>query len=128
MQGYGDPFCRRPFPWDKIDEVDSDGRIRERYQNMISLRNMSKAFSIGEYECVYKIGRVYAFIRAYHDEKYLVIANMGTGDEVARVDVARYGIKKMTCITHDAETKEAEDGIYYIDMPRFWLKAYRVDK
>lgn len=62
MQGYGDPFCRQTFPWDKIDEIDADGRIRERYKNMISLRNLSKAFSIGDFEAVYTIGHVYAFI------------------------------------------------------------------
>ncbi len=127
MQGYGDPFCRQTFPWDKIDEIDEDGRIRERYRNMITLRNMSKAFSIGDFECVYKIGHVYGFIRSYGDEKYLAMFNMGKSEEHARVDVARFGIKKMTCITHDVETKESPDGIHYIDMPRLWLKVYKAE-
>lgn len=128
MQGYGDPFCRQTFPWDKIDEIDADGRIRERYKNMISLRNLSKAFSIGDFESVYAMGRVYGFIRAYRDEKYLIIANMGTGEERVRVDVGRYGIKKMRCITtHDVDVKESEDGIHYIDMPRLWIKVYKAE-
>lgn len=127
MQGYGDPFCRSTFPWDKIDEVDSDGRVRERYKNMIALRNMSKAFSIGEFESVYTNGHVYGFIRSYEDEKYLVMVNTGTGEERVRVDVARYGIKKMTCITMDKESKESSDGIHYIDMPRLWLKVYKAE-
>ena len=127
MQGYGDPFCRQTFPWDKIDEIDADGRVRERYRKMITLRKMSKAFSIGEFDCVYKIGHVYGFIRSYGDEQYLVMANMGKSEERARVDVARYGISKMTCITQDVETKESSDGIHYIDMPRLWIKVYKAE-
>ncbi len=125
MQGYGDPFCRTPFPWDRIDEIDPDGLVRTRYKNMITLRNMSKAFSIGEFECVYKIGYVYGFVRSYENERYLVMANMGKSEEHVRVDVARFGIKKMTCVTHDIETKESGDGIHYIDMPRLWIKVYK---
>ncbi len=128
MQGYGDPFCRQTFPWDKVDEIDSDGRFRERYGNMITLRKMSKAFSIGSYECVHKIGRVYSFIRAYHNERYLVVVNLATNEERARIDVGRYGIKKLTCVTHEPdEALEAEDGIFFVDMPRLWLKVYRAE-
>lgn len=127
MQGYGDPFCRQTFPWDKIDEIDPDGRVRERYKNMISLRNKSKAFSVGEFECVHKIGHVYGFIRYYNDEKYVVVVNMGTTEEYARIDVARYGIHKMVCVTSEVETKEAGDGIYFVDMPRLWIKVYKAE-
>ncbi len=127
MQGYGDPFCRQTFPWDKIDEIDPDGRVRERYKNMISLRNKSKAFSVGEFECVHKIGHVYGFIRYYNDEKYVVVVNMGTTEEYARIDVARYGIHKMVCVTNEVEIKEASDGIYFVDMPRLWIKVYKAE-
>lgn len=127
MQGYGDPFCRQTFPWDKIDEIDPDGRVRERYKNMIALRNKSKAFSIGEFDCLYKAGHVYGFIRYYEDERYVVIVNMGTTEEYVRVDAARYGIHKMVCVTSEVETKEAEDGIYFIDMPRLWIKVYKAE-
>ncbi len=127
MQGYGDPFCRQTFPWDKIDEIDPDGRVRERYKNMISLRNKSKAFSVGEFECVHKIGHVYGFIRYYNDEKYVVVVNMGTTEEYARIDVARYGIHKIVCVTNEVEIKEASDGIYFVDMPRLWIKVYKAE-
>lgn len=53
---------------------------------------------------------------------------MGTGEERVRVDVGRYGIKKMRCITtYDVDVKESEDGIYYIDMPRLWIKVYKAE-
>ena len=128
MQGYGDPFCRAAFPWDKIDEIDPDGRVRERYKNMIRLRNLSKAFSVGEFESVHKLGHVYGFIRYHEDEQFIVVANMGTTEERARIDVGRYGIRKMSCVTSENEIHESADGIYYIDMPRLWIKVYRAEK
>ena len=129
MQGYGDPFCRQTYPWDNVDEVDKDGRIRQRYKNMIKLRNSSKAFSIGDFECVHKVGHVYGFVRCYHDEKYLIVANLGTREERARVDVARYGMRKLKCQTSDDNSLlESSDGIHFIDMPRLWIKVYKVEK
>jgi 4-alpha-glucanotransferase len=127
MQGYGDPFCRQCYPWGKEDEIDPTGVMRERYKNMIALRKMSKAFTIGEFESVYKIGRVYAFIRQYDDEKYIVVANMDVKDAQIRLDVARFGITKMTCVSADEEVKESSDGIHFIDMPQLWIKAYRAE-
>ena len=128
MQGYGDPFCRQTFPWDKINEIDPDGRVRKRYKDMISLRNSSKAFSIGEFDSVYQGGHVYGFIRYYKNEKYVVMVNMGTTEEYVRVDVARYNINKIICVTQEVESKEADDGIYYIDMPRLWIKVYKAEE
>ncbi len=127
MQGYGDPFCRATFPWDGIDEIDPDGLVRTRYKNMITLRNMSKAFSIGEFESVYTIGSVYAFLRRYEDESFLVIVNFSAGTEKVRVDAARYGIRKIVGITLDAETTESSDGIFYIEIPRHFLKVYKTE-
>lgn len=125
MQGYGDPFCRQTFPWDKIDEIDPEGKVRERYKNMIKLRKMSQAFSIGEFESVYAIGSVYAFIRYYDNDQFIVVVNMGVNHEHIRLDIAKYGICEIECISADEETHSARDGIYHIDMPQMWLKVYK---
>ncbi|MGN0150474.1 MAG: glycoside hydrolase family 13 protein [Clostridia bacterium] len=127
MQGYGDPFCRQCYPWGREDELDPTGKMRERYRNMISLRNSSKAFSIGDFESVYKIGHVYAFLRSYKDEKYIVVANMDVKFSQIRLDVARFGITKMICVSADEETKESKDGIHFIDMPQLWIKVYKAE-
>lgn len=128
MQGYGDPFCRATFPWDSMDSDDYDVRVRDRYKKMIALRNMSKAFSVGEFKCVYKIGHVYGFVRYYGDDMYLVVANMGTTEEHVRIDAGKYGMKKMVCVTNEKdEVKESSDGIHYIDMPRLWIKVYKAE-
>ena len=126
VQGYGDPFCRCCMPWGRFDEVDPDGRTRERYRNMITLRHMSKAFSIGEFESVYTEDYVYAFVRYYDEDKYLVVANMGSTHENVRVDVARYNICGIECVTAETEEMSAADGIFRVNMPPLWIKVYKV--
>lgn len=123
MQGYGDPFCRGTYPWDNIS---TDGEnMREYVKNMISLRKSSMAFSRGEFECVYKIGGVYAFIRRYQGETYFVIANAGYDDKV-RVDMARFGIRELNGIGFD-EYHKAENSIFFVNVGRYEIKAYRTD-
>lgn len=130
MQGYGDPFCRATFPWDNIDEQDPDGRVRTRFRQMIELRNSSKAFSVGEFETVYKIGGVYGFMRYTDDDMFLVLINASADyANKVRVDVARFGVRKIVCVTHEPdEVHESVDGIYHINMPNYWLKVFRCEK
>ena len=129
MQGYGDPFCRETYPWEHVEELDADGKIRKRVRQMIALRNRSKAFSIGEFEPVYRIGNVYAFMRYTEDEMYLVVVNAGSNYAgQVRVDIARFGVRKIICVTCETEEHhEAADGIYRIDMPQCWLKVFRCE-
>ncbi|MCD8390584.1 MAG: glycoside hydrolase family 13 protein [Firmicutes bacterium] len=127
MQGYGDPFCRKTFPWDDITKCDPEGIVRKRYKKMITLRKSSDAFSTGEFKSVYKYGSVYGFLRYTDDESYLVVVNMGLDFKNIRVDVAKYGIKKLVCVSDDGknETLTAQNGIYYIDMPKLWVKVFK---
>lgn len=129
MQGYGDPFCRCTFPWGHVDEIDPDGTVRSRYKKMIALRNSSKAFSIGDFQCVYKIGHVYGFVRRYYGEQYLVVVNMGTTEENIRVDIARFGMKTLSCVIGgENEELESADSIHFVNMPRLWIKVYKAEK
>ena len=62
------------------------------------------------------------------NEKYLIVANLGTREERARVDVARYGMRKLKCQTSDDNSLlESSDGIHFIDIPRLWIKVYKVE-
>lgn len=124
MQGYGDPFCRRTFNWDDAEKNPSAVNMREYYKKIIEIRKSSKAFSIGEFECVYKIGRVYGFVRIYQNEKYLVLANMGDNYERVRVDTARFDIKNLSSVIDD-EVSSAEDGIHFIDIDGFKIKIFK---
>lgn len=126
VQGYGDPFCRSCMPWGHFDEVDPDGRVRERYKNVIALRNTSKAFSLGEFESVYTEGMVYGFVRYYDNDMFIVIANCGTTRENIRLDVAKYNIRTIECVTAESEELTSNDGIFHIDIQSLWLKVYKV--
>jgi 4-alpha-glucanotransferase len=128
MQGYGDPFCRACMPWDRFEEIDPDGRVRNRYKNMIALRKMSKAFSIGEFESVYTEGYVYGFVRYYDKDMFVVIVNCGNSNENVRIDVAKYNIRAMECVTAENEGVQSGDGIFHIDIPSLWVKVYKVSE
>ena len=128
LQGYGDPFCRKTFPWDNMFQDDPSGIVNLRYRNMIKLRRKSPAFSIGKYESVYKMGHVYGFVRYTDDECFLVMVNCGLNFERVRVDVGRFGIKRLEGITENCENQESADGIYNIELQKIWLKVYRAIK
>ena len=128
MQGYGDPFCRGTFPWNEVDVLDPDAKVRTRFSKMIELRNSSKALSVGEFESVYKIGNVYGYVRYNNDEMYLVLVNAGNAyANQIRVDVARFEIRRICCVTKETEIHESCDGIYHIDMPGYWIKVFKCE-
>ena len=45
IEGYSDPFCRKPFPWHNIDE-----RLLEHYRKLGAIRAQNKAFDSGSFE------------------------------------------------------------------------------
>ncbi len=126
MQGYGDPFCRGTYPWDNTGEVDPDNVMYNHFSKMISLRNSSDAFSTGEFECVYKIGAVYGFMRYNNNEKYVVLANFSAGDERIRLDVSRFGVKNMVSLIND-DTLSSPNGIYFADTKAYSVNIYKCE-
>lgn len=120
VQGYGDPFCRSTFPWDKIDEVDPGEDMRSWIKSLTRLRKSSKAFSVGEFNYVYRIGNTYAYIREYRNEKYIVLTNFDSTPKDIRLDAARYGVtslKAMLSTDHSNSEYESCDGIFFIKIP-----------
>lgn len=125
MTGYGDPFCRATFPWDDMNKYDKTGTVFENYKSLIALRNNNSALSTGEFETVYKVGGVYAYIR-YDSEKFVVAANMGNDFERIRLDAARFGIREMVSVFGGEEDLFSDDGIFYADLPAMSVKIYKV--
>ncbi|MDD6482987.1 MAG: glycoside hydrolase family 13 protein [Clostridiales bacterium] len=126
IQGYGDPFCRRTFPWGREDEIDEGGTVRSRYRKMIALRNGSKAFSIGEFESLYKSGHVYSFIRYWEDEIFIVVVNAAQTEAHIRLDAARFGVKRLTGVVAGCDERhERKDGIFYIDIQSYGVKIFK---
>ncbi len=129
IEGYGDPFCRMCFPWDKMDEVDSMGEMRGWIKNLIALRKSDDAFSTGDIETVYKIGHAYAYMRKGDAAKYLVVANPEGVHRDIRLDVARYNITKMSSVlsTNCDSSHESGDGIFYIKAEPYSVTVYKCD-
>lgn len=56
MEGYRDPFCRRPYPWGKENK-----KILNSIRNITSVRKSEKAFAHGDFS-VLEMNRDYAVI------------------------------------------------------------------
>jgi len=108
LEGYKDPFCRKCFPWGN-----EDTDIFEYYKKIIAVRNNGNEIKSGEFETIYKYKRCYGFIRYNDTAKTVVIINFGSDDKI-RLDVARYGIKRLT--EEDGKENKSDNGIFYIDI------------
>ena len=68
MEGYRDPFNRRPYPWGKEDEG-----LLEWYRKIGNLRRTRPEFIDGEYRVIYAKNGIFAFKR----DELTVIINRG---------------------------------------------------
>ena len=81
MEGYHDPFCRRPFPWGR--EEDS---VVEFYRILGKIRRSHPVFEDGEFRVLWAKGGLLAYLREGRGEKLLILAN-------AAVQDATYSVK-----------------------------------
>ena len=72
IEGYGDPFCRRPFPWGR-----EDADLLSHYRALGRLRREHPALTRGEFRFVEHDATSFVFERASNDERILVLANVG---------------------------------------------------
>ena len=81
MEGYGDPFCRRFFPWDNIDK-----EIHSFYKRMGSIRASYKVFVDGGYELIDGGDGVFCFRRfkeeqeSRNSEEVIICINLSDKD------------------------------------------------
>lgn len=128
MQGYGDPFCRACFPWDTADEVDPGAEMRNWIKSLTTLRKSSKAFSMGKFNYIYRIGCTYAYIRRNGEDKYIIVVNFDNMAKDIRLDAARYDVTKIeTVLSTDSVniSSESADGIFYINTPPHSLIVFK---
>ena len=79
LDGANDPFCRKPFPWDKAKQ---DTELLALYQRMSRLRKRSRALCYGGCHVIYAEENVVIFLRLYQQERVLVAVNRGEPCEV----------------------------------------------
>lgn len=73
---------------------------------------------------MYKIGRVYAFMRYIGDDRRIVLAGMSEDEDVIRLDLARYFIDML--IDEDGNEYHAHNGIFYIHVKRYSAMVFEV--
>ena len=70
LSGYEDPFNRRFFPWDNIDND-----LLSYFKNLSKIKNEVKAFQTGRVDALFAGEKCVAFKRYTEDECYVVIAS-----------------------------------------------------
>ena len=81
LEGYHDPFCRRPYPWGKEDET-----LLKHYKKLGELRNIEKAFDRGSFRVLEHNKDTIAYERCKDDSRVVVIANGGESIYRTRID------------------------------------------
>ncbi len=119
MQGFGDPFCRRCFPWGNEDK-----QLADFFKTAIHMRNENEALRLGAIETVYGEGPVSAYIRTYNNTCLLVICNTAqTHDWYAALELGKFGIHTLK---NSNETHTSETGRFNIYLPPCSYKILEV--
>ncbi len=81
LEGYHDPFCRRPYPWGRENE-----ELLEHYRKLGELRNIEKAFDRGSFRVIQHSQETLAYERYKDDSRVVVIANGGENIYRTRIE------------------------------------------
>ncbi|MBQ3483752.1 MAG: glycoside hydrolase family 13 protein [Clostridia bacterium] len=73
MEGYHDPFCRRPFPWGRENK-----RLLAFYRKLGNMRRTHSALADGEFRLLRSEPHALLFVRENESEQIFVAANRGT--------------------------------------------------
>ncbi len=76
LEGYGDPFCRMPFPWNGISGT-YRAEILEYYRMLGKMRSCEEALDSGSFEILSYTESAIAYAREKNGSYLLVIANRG---------------------------------------------------
>ena len=81
LEGYHDPFCRRPFPWGR-----ENAELLEHYRALGRIRNKYAVFKDGDFEIDTAEGDVLVFSRKSENEHIKVLVNLGDNDYCYDID------------------------------------------
>ena len=88
IEGYGDPFCRKPFPWGR-----EDADLLAHYRALGKLRRQHPALTNGDFRFLEHDATSFVFERVNKGERILVLANMG---EARTFDIPAKSINALT--------------------------------
>ena len=72
MEGYGDPFCRKPFPWDNINI-----ELLNHYKKLGKIRKNSPSLAGGDFEITAHYKGLLSYRRTKDEDIILVCSNTG---------------------------------------------------
>lgn len=87
MEGWGDPFCRRPYPWGR-----EDADLVEYYRCVGRFRRSNPLYRDGVFRIEYAEGKVLAFSRSLNNDCIYTVSNMSE----TPIDLPRGCINAMT--------------------------------
>ena len=70
MEGYSDPFNRRPFPWDRVDDD-----IKQHYTRLGQIRAENSVYREGDLSVILLNENYFVFTRSSGNEKIVTFAN-----------------------------------------------------
>ncbi len=83
MEGMGDPFCRYPFPWHRIDE-----EINAHYKKLGEIRRGEDIFAGGEFKITRAEGGYFEFVRYKKGTDGYILVAVNMGNEPIKTHVA----------------------------------------
>jgi len=81
LEGYGDPFCRRPYPWGK-----EDAELLEFYRRLGAIRRGEPCFALGDFRAEMAGERVIKIIRERDGDKVMAVVSRAPHSEVICLD------------------------------------------
>ncbi len=76
LEGYRDPFCRRPYPWSS-----GDGKLRKKFTALNALRHSEEALKRGSFEVLQSDDDCLMLVRHCGGEGLLLLSNMSHGEK-----------------------------------------------
>lgn len=93
LEGYHDPFCRRPFPWGRENAV-----LTAHYRALGKIRQENPALATGDFEILACTGHAICYCRRDTTQTLIVAANRG--EENAVFSVPAGAVELLTGQTH----------------------------
>lgn len=100
LEGGQDPDCRRPFPWDKIE----DSSWLEFYRSLLSIRKQHKALQQGSIQYLGFSDDYIIFARCLENDRVITLLNLSNEVQTVTLPIWQLGIEQGQLISLQSET------------------------
>lgn len=133
MEGYRDPYSRRPYDW-----KNGNRDLQDWYEKLISIRNEYTALQTGKLDHIYASGDVYVYGRSIEGGKdvfgakasndaFVIALNRSSQRQEVNVDVSRYKAECFRNMFDDSEVPIVF-GKIHLEIPGFSGIILRINK